>query len=111
MCDLCTLRDEIQELRTDIATLRSHFAGLQSALESLQHRPAPGSALPEPRPYVTGRQAASYLGLSPQTLDRWRVTGDGPPFMKFGSRVLYPVADLKDWADQRRHDSTGDGGH
>jgi predicted DNA-binding transcriptional regulator AlpA len=39
-------------------------------------------------------QAAEYLGLSRKTLDNWRTTGRGPRFLKLGSRVLYPVAEL-----------------
>ena len=36
----------------------------------------------------------AFLGLSPRTLDRYRVTGEGPTFFKFGSRVRYSKADL-----------------
>jgi len=109
MCDLCTMREEIHELRTAIATLRDDFADFRGGLDELQHRPAVAPEIAEPRPYMTGRQAAGFLALSPLTLDRWRVTGAGPPFMKFGSRVLYAVADLEEWADQRRHQPTRKG--
>lgn len=60
--------------------------------------------------YLSTREAAAFLGLSPRTLDRYRVTGEGPPFFKFGSRVRYLKADLEAWAQTRRRRSTSDDG-
>ena len=60
--------------------------------------------------YMSGREAAAFLGLSPRTLDRYRVNGDGPAFHKFGSRVRYARADLEAWASARRRTSTSDPG-
>ena len=60
--------------------------------------------------YLGTREAAAWLGLSPRTLDRYRVSGDGPAFHRFGSRVRYLAADLDDWAAARRRLSTSDDG-
>ena len=60
--------------------------------------------------YLSTREAANWLGLSPRTLDRYRVSGDGPAFHRFGSRVRYLAADLDDWAAARRRLSTSDDG-
>lgn len=60
--------------------------------------------------YMSGREAAAFLGLSPRTLDRYRVNGDGPAFHKFGNRVRYARADLEAWASARRRTSTSDTG-
>lgn len=60
--------------------------------------------------YLSTREAAAFLGLSPRTLDRYRVTGEGPMFFKFGSRVRYLKADLEAWAQARRRRSTSDDG-
>lgn len=60
--------------------------------------------------YMGTREAATFLGLSPRTLDRYRVTGQGPAFHKFGTRVRYARADLEDWAAERRRTSTSDDG-
>ncbi len=60
--------------------------------------------------YLNTREAAAWLNLSPRTLDRYRVSGDGPAFHRFGGRVRYLVADLKDWASARRRVSTSDDG-
>ena len=60
------------------------------------------------RTYLNTRQAAALLGLSPRTLERYRVTGEGPMFAKLGRRVCYARTDLDDWADGRRRRSTSD---
>ena len=60
--------------------------------------------------YLSTREAASWLGLSPRTLDRYRVSGEGPAFHRFGTRVRYLAADLDDWAAVRRRVSTSDDG-
>ena len=60
--------------------------------------------------YLDTRAAAAHLGLSPRTLDRYRVSGEGPEFYKLGSRVRYRLADLEAWAETRRRRSTSDEG-
>ena len=62
------------------------------------------------RSYLSTREAAALLGLSERTLERYRVTGEGPEYMKFGRRVRYEQADLDGWADRRRRRSTSDDG-
>ena len=54
------------------------------------------------------RRAAVYLGLSPRTLDGYRVSGDGPAFHRFGNRVRYCRADLDEWAAKRRASTTAE---
>ena len=60
--------------------------------------------------YMTTRDVAAFLGLSPRTLDRYRVSGAGPGFHKFGNRVRYLRADVVAWAAERRCRSTSDAG-
>jgi hypothetical protein len=62
----------------------------------------------QPQRYLTNDEAAEYLRLSPRTLEKQRVIGGGPRFRKFGRRVMYAVADLDTWADQRSFDATSD---
>jgi len=68
--------------------------------------------VPAPEPptqyYLNNTQAAAYLNLSPRTLEKQRVIGGGPWFRKFGRRVVYALADLDAWADERRCGSTSD---
>ena len=42
--------------------------------------------------------AARYLGLPTRILERYRVTGVGPAFNRFGGRVRYRCGDLDAWA-------------
>jgi len=75
-------------------------------------RPAPtrpaAAAPAQPQRYLTNDEAAEYLRLSPRTLEKQRVIGGGPKFRKFGRRVMYAVADLDTWADQRSFEATSD---
>ena len=62
------------------------------------------------RMFFTTVEAARYLGLSHRTLKRYRVTGEGPVYHRFGGRVRYRRDDLDDWAAKRRRVSTVDDG-
>jgi len=54
--------------------------------------------------------AATYTGLSVSTLNKLRVFGGGPVFMKLGRRVAYDIRDLDEWLSGRRRRSTSDQG-
>jgi excisionase family DNA binding protein len=56
--------------------------------------------------YLTQFEAAALLRLSERTLERWRVEGSGPPFRRFGRRVVYSKVDLDTWAESRCFEST-----
>ena len=43
------------------------------------------------------QSAATRTGLARQTLAKLRSIGGGPPFVKLGSKVFYPVAELDAW--------------
>ncbi len=58
--------------------------------------------------YFSTKQVAESYGLSPRTLERWRLEGEGPKYRKFGSRVMYAESDLIEWADQQTRTSTSD---
>ena len=60
--------------------------------------------------YLDTRQAAKLLGLSSKTLSRYRVSGDGPVFHKFGTLIRYRREDLEAWTESRRRASTSDDG-
>ena len=58
---------------------------------------------------IPSREAAAYIGVSPATLENWRVRGEGPPFHKTPGRtgkVLYDPCDIAAWRQQRRFSST-----
>ena len=55
----------------------------------------------------TTEEAARRLhpDLSPRTLERWRIAGRGPRFVKVGRRCGYTAAAIADWLQEqeRRH--------
>ncbi len=53
-------------------------------------------------------EAAQYIGLGKSTLDKLRVVGGGPAFIKVGARVVYDPADLDAWLSKHRRVSTSD---
>ena len=60
--------------------------------------------------YLNTPQAAAILGLSPRTLETYRVTGGGPPFLTYCNRVRYLRSDLDAWAIAGRRRSTSEDG-
>jgi hypothetical protein len=62
----------------------------------------------QPAHFLTNDEAAGFLRLSPRTLEKQRVTGGGPRFHKFGRRVMYTIADLEAWANERSFEKTCD---
>jgi len=50
--------------------------------------------------------AARHLGLAVSTLEKMRVYGDGPPFVKLGRSVRYRIGDLETYLAQHVVDST-----
>jgi len=58
-------------------------------------------------PYLDEREAASFLKLSPRTLQKWRAHGQGPPFLRLGEkRIVYAIARLTKWAAGQEADPT-----
>ena len=54
------------------------------------------------------RREANHLGLSPRTLDGYRVIGVGPALHRFSNRVRYRRPDLDAWAAKRRATTTAE---
>jgi hypothetical protein len=52
--------------------------------------------------------AAKYLDQAESTLNKMRLSGDGPRFYKFGRSVRYTFADLDAWAEARSRRSTSE---
>ncbi len=43
-----------------------------------------------------------------RTLANWRVTGQGPRFIKIGGRVLYDIEEVEAWEKRRTVQSTAE---
>jgi excisionase family DNA binding protein len=59
-------------------------------------------------PFLSTKQAAHYISLSPRTLERMRRTGEGPRYRKHGRYVRYHIAELDAWSDGRAKTRTAD---
>lgn len=65
-----------------------------------------GSSLPQ---YMTTQEAAEFLRCSKSYLDKLRVAGGGPEFLRpSGGKILYTPPDLITWAESRRCRATND---
>jgi predicted DNA-binding transcriptional regulator AlpA len=55
--------------------------------------------------------AARYIGLTASTLEKMRISGSGPRFIRVGLRAVgYAISDLDSFIDGRRRTSTSDHG-
>jgi hypothetical protein len=53
-------------------------------------------------------QAAEKLRIKRQTLETWRMTGDGPVYLKLGRRVFYRLSALEAWIAKNARQSTSE---
>lgn len=58
--------------------------------------------------YFNTTKAADFLGIVPRTLERHRLSGTGPLFMRFGRCVWYHPDDLRAWAETHKYRSTSE---
>jgi hypothetical protein len=61
---------------------------------------------PADRKYLTTKEAADRVRLSESPLEKKRVDGSGPVFVKLGKAVRYEITALDDWIAAGRHRST-----
>jgi predicted DNA-binding transcriptional regulator AlpA len=57
-------------------------------------------------PMLRTNGAAEYTGLSVSTLNKLRLSGGGPLYIKLGRSVVYAPADLEAWLAGHRRRST-----
>ncbi len=53
-------------------------------------------------------ETARYLGISPRTMEKWRITGGGPPYMKVNGLVLYDLQRVDEWLEAHVRRSTSE---
>ncbi|NKE46075.1 helix-turn-helix domain-containing protein [Roseomonas frigidaquae] len=52
--------------------------------------------------YLSEADFAERFSVSRRTLQRYRVTGDGPPWTRIGPRrIVYPLKAAEEWASAR----------
>jgi hypothetical protein len=80
--------------------------GLRASIEGLRNylrAPAPMSTIV----LLTPRETAKHLRCSERKLERHRLVGDGPPFLKIGASIRYPLNELERWlADNTRRSTS-----
>ena len=53
---------------------------------------------------LTERALSQRLDISTRTLERYRRSGEGPPFIRIGVRcVRYRLADVEQWEEDNTH--------
>jgi hypothetical protein len=55
---------------------------------------------------ITINSLSAQISVSVPTLNRWRIEGCGPQYIKAGRRVLYDPNDVATWLDSNRRQST-----
>lgn len=58
------------------------------------------------KPLLDEEAAAPLVGMTVSTLQKKRVTGDGPPYVKMGRSVRYRPEDLEQYVAERIRSST-----
>lgn len=94
-----------RELRAPFVLMRD--SACVSRGDPVHHRRA---TLLAPHTKLATPEAANYVGSRAKTLEKWRVVGGGPRYVKLGRRVVYEVSDLDAWIDERRRRSTSEQG-
>ncbi|WP_292649198.1 helix-turn-helix domain-containing protein [Nocardioides sp. NBC_00368] len=51
---------------------------------------------------LTPEDAAVFMGIACATLKKWRGAGDGPAYVKVGSKIVYLVEDLESFLRAHR---------
>ena len=61
---------------------------------------------PDQLRFLSAREAAEFLRLSPSTLAKLRMRGDGPAYHKLARKVVYSRDELIDWIGKFRRTNT-----
>ncbi len=62
-------------------------------------------------PLLNNEETAEYLGVSPRTLEKWRLqSSEGPIYHLIGKRPMYRKSSLEDYIASRTRRSTSDSG-
>ena len=72
---------------------------------AVEHATAAGG----PPRYLRTPAAAAFIGAEAQTLEHWRCSGTGPPFVRLSPKlIVYDRADLIAWCSARKLWSTSE---
>ena len=51
---------------------------------------------------ITEKEVSKLLSISLQSLRNWRCQRKGPPYIKIGRSVRYPIEDLRKYLESRK---------
>jgi hypothetical protein len=88
------LRDENDELKTRLSNYLRDYLGAPTPMSTIV--------------LLTPRETAKHLRCSERKLERHRLVGDGPPFVKIGAAIRYPLSELEKWLAGHMHRSTSE---
>jgi len=54
-------------------------------------------------PLLDERETAAFLKISVRTLQDWRLSQAGPPFVRVGRKVRYRRSDIVGWIEERTY--------
>lgn len=74
------------------------------------HSQPPAPSHPAEPVYLSERQLARRWQTSTRTLQRWRASGKGPPFLQLGGAIRYRLADIEAFESAARSGETPHGG-
>lgn len=49
---------------------------------------------------ITTKQAAAYLAVAVHTLDKFRIEGRGPKYLRLGRMIRYRASDIDRWLNE-----------
>jgi predicted DNA-binding transcriptional regulator AlpA len=58
--------------------------------------------------FIDATEVAKRLGVSASFLNKARLTGSGPPYVKFGAAVRYNWAGVLEWTSKKTQRSTSE---
>jgi hypothetical protein len=86
-----------------------------SSASSRQGTAAAVSLSPEstsaPKTRLAQNDLSTRWGISSKTLERWRVLGIGPCFLKLGGKVVYRLEDVEAYERHSLRQSTSEAAH
>jgi hypothetical protein len=88
---------------TDSASIESLRALIEELRSSFPAQAQTGAIV-----HLTPRQMALHQQCSDRTLERQRAIGNGPPYVKVGGSIRYPLPWFEKWLEERRQCSTSE---
>jgi len=104
---------KLQNLPPDTVLTATHLAALLEVLKPTalhaQAQVVEGNYDTYPNSKIIGEdELGDWIGEAVSTLQKWRVSGKGPKFIKKPKNVGYRVGDVKDWLDTLTVSSTAE---